>query len=374
MLVHVNPSLGLPLRTSGPPAARAAEEDAVTLSPTAIEKPSIRRLDVFVDPPQPVPRLPRPVLLIPGGRSRRIGLSTITHYLTHGGNNSFGGSYNVDKRTEFEATYQQHGGNVFCLHYSHKFASFEHNAAEIEQAIADIRRVTGHDEIDVVAECKGSQEFREYISQGHDGVRNVIMMVPPNSGLPVGGDFLRILARGIQTLHLPVKKLGQIEVDRESLKAMQSFSTDWSLGPYHNNPHAHRYNSPEQVAKEQKAFHSLTVIGGDGENLFEKWGLPGFPFPSYQGDESVPKFSAYMPHGENFFYKGDRAAHAQVNSHPGALAKLAETLVSDGKPARDENFVVDPPNPAGRVVARSALWLGSFAGRVDTIQNALTGA
>lgn len=346
--------------------------DSVTLGPT-YPKPTLQPRDVFVDPPAPVGKLPRPVLLIPGGRSRTIGLSTISHYLTTDGNNEFGGPYCVNDRQKFEDTYKQHGGDVFCLKYSEQFGSFEHNAGEIKQAIDDIRRLTGAAEIDVVAECKGAMEFRQYLSEGNDGVRNVVLLVPPARGLVAGGDIVKAVANAVDIFHLPIKKLGAIEVTPESLKAMKEFSTDWSIGRYHNNPRFAAYNSAENQARESAVCNSLTVVAGDGENLFEQAGLPGAPFPLFRGDASVPRWSAYLPHAENFFYTGSRAQHARVNSHPGALAKITEALLTDGHPTRDEAFVDHAPPPVKKVALRSAAWTASFAGRVGTLKAMIDG-
>ncbi len=130
---------------------------ASTRTPRAPEIPDTFE-EVLVDPPSPMPKLERPVLLIPGGRSQTVGLPTVIHYLTEGSENVYGGYYRADKPERFEKSYAAHGGDVFNLKYTKNFGTIDRNAEEIKKAIADIRRVTGADEIDVVAECKGSIE------------------------------------------------------------------------------------------------------------------------------------------------------------------------------------------------------------------------
>lgn len=327
---------------------------------------------MLVDPPAPVPRLPRPVLLVAGGSSKPVGLPEVIHYLTWGGNNQFGGVYSADNPQEFEARYRQSPGNVFTLRYTKTFASFEHNAREIKKAIEDIRRLTGADEIDVVAECKGAMETREYLRQGHDGIRNLVMLVPPNHGLVIGGDLAWVVAKAVEKLHLPVKSFFGYPLDKDSFKALSSFSTDWSLGPLHGNKTLHAFNTPQNRAREAAALNSLTVVSGEGKRLLEGQIGPGLPFPLMTGDHSIPNWSAYLPHAQNFFYDGDRAHHGQVKSHPGALAKVAETLATDGHPARDEHYQARAPG-VGRVMLRTAVWTASLAGRLTVAGQALSG-
>ncbi|MEW6281805.1 MAG: hypothetical protein AB1758_24580, partial [Candidatus Eremiobacterota bacterium] len=187
MRVHSTPQ-SLPVRRATPP-------------PAASKPP------VLVDPPAPIPALSRPVLLIAGGSSKEVGLPEVIHYLTAGGNNTFGGVYHVDRRQEFEDNYHKNPGNVFTLQFSKTFASFDHNAGEIARAIEDIRRLTGATEIDVVAECKGAMEARTYLSTrpAEDGIRNLVMLVPPNHGLVIGGDIAWTVSKLVEKLHVPIQ-------------------------------------------------------------------------------------------------------------------------------------------------------------------------
>lgn len=350
-------------------AAPAAEETRGDLDPriAAIEPPP-----KLVDPPKPVARLPRPVLVIAGGSRKEVGLPEVIHYLTKGGNNGFAGVYGVDRKAEIAQEHKANGGNVFTLRYMKQFNSFDQNAKEIRQAIADIRKMTGADEIDVVAECKGAMETREYLREGHDGIRNLVMIVPPNHGIPVGGDLAWTVAQAVQKLHLPIKTFSGYPLDADSFKALGSFSTDWSLGPFRGNKAVHAFNTPENVANESRVLHSLTVVAGEGENLLENQLGPGLPFPLMRGDHSIPNWSAFLPHANNFFYDGERAQHGQVKSHPEALAKIAETLVADGAPVKDEHYQSKAPSVA-RVMTRSTAWTASFAGRVNVAVQSLQG-
>lgn len=364
--------------TAARPAAETAVNggDTVEIRGEAAPPPEVKRLPMFVDPPAPVGKLPRPVLLIPGGNSRKIGLSAIIHYLTHDGNNQFGGSYSVNERQQFSDTYQAHGGDVFCLHFSHQFGGPDRNAAEIKQAIDDLRQLTGHDEIDVVAECKGAVEFLHYIDQGNDGVRNVMLVVPPLRGMPGIGDLLKLTALGIEKLHLPIKKVGEVDIDQESLKGLKDFGTQVSLGGLHNNALLKSINSPEGRERQNQAFHSLTVLLGDGRkiNLMESAGLPGAPFPMYRGDGWVPRWSGFMENGQNFAYAGDRSQHGQMATNGAVMAKITEALLNDGKVTRDENSITHAPPPVARVAARSVLWATSAAGRLGALGMLVAGS
>lgn len=327
----------------------------------------------LVDPPQPVGPLPRPVLLIAGGKSKDVGLPESIHYLTSGGNNKFAGVFGIDRKEELEREYRQNGGNVFTLRYSKAFNSFDQNAKEIKQAVDEIRRLTGADEIDVVAECKGAMEAREYLREGHDGIRNLVMFVPPNHGLTLGGDLLKGVARLLDRLNLPVESIAGYPMDKETLKALGSFSTDWSLGPLRGNKVLHALNTPENRARESEVLNSLTVISGKGKNLLAKQLGPGLPTPLNQGDHAIPTWSAFLSHADNFFYEGDRAHHGDVKSHPDALAKMAETLLSDGNPVKDEAFHESAPG-IGQVMRRAAAWTTSAASRLHVGLQALQGA
>ena len=330
-----------------------------------------------VDPPTPVAGLPRPVLLIKGGSASDLPLPETMHYLTHEGPNSVGGIYRVDKEAEFEQTYQSAEGerNVFGLEYSRPFASFEHNATEIKKAIEAVRRVTGAEEIDVIAECKGAMEMRQYagdIEEGQDGVKNLVMLVPPNHGLTVAGQISWLLAKIVEKVPFMPDKVAGYTTDKDTTKAISSFNTDWKIGPWVANKTLRGYNSPQHIEKEKKAFDSITVVAGEGRNLLTGRLGPGLPLPLLRGDHAIPNWSAYLPHATNFFFDGERAGHGKVKSHPDALAKVVETLLTDGKPELDETYSAEQPG-LFKVGSRMAAWTGSLAGRGLAGHHALTG-
>ncbi len=332
--------------------------------------------EVLVDPPSPMPRLERPVLLIPGGRSQSVGLPTIIHYLTEGSENTYGGYYRADKPERFEQSYAAHGGDVFNLKYTKNFGTIDRNADEIKQAVADIRRVTGADEIDVVAECKGSIEYRQYIQnipEGEDGVRNLVLLVPPNHGIPMVGEYTRLRMELIERLGWEQDKFDGVRLDEESREAFKSFGGDWKIGPLEGNPRIRSFNTPENTAKETRAHNSITVVAGDGFNQLNMKGLPGLPFPWWRGDNEVPRASAFLGHADNFFFDGELGEHVEVKHNPEAIAKIAEALVTDGNPVHDENYASDQPSMT-QVRVRTGLWGVSFAGRMTTAALALNGA
>lgn len=331
----------------------------------------------MVDPPAPVPTLSRPVLLVAGGSSREVSLPETLHYLTKDSANSHGGIYHVEKEAELAEFYEAAEGerNVFTMHYSRNFASFEHNAGELKKAIAAIRRLTGAEEIDVVAECKGAMEMRTYaarVPEGQDGVRNLVMYVPPNHGLTVAGQVLWGLAKLVDKVPIKPDTVGGLSTDRDTLTAASSFNTDWKIGPWTANKTLRQLNSAEHRDKESRAFHSITVIAGEGRNLLKGRLGPGLPFPLLRGDHAIPNWSAYLPHARNFFYDGERAGHGQIKNHPEALAKMAETLTSDGNPVHDLAFSPRQPR-LGAVGLRMAGWTGSLVGRGVAAHQALAG-
>ncbi len=331
-----------------------------------------------VNPPAPVPKLDRPVLLVAGGSARDVSLPETLHYLTHDSSNSLGGIYHVDREAELEEFYQGAEGerNVFTMAYSRPFASFGHNATELKQAISAIRRITGAEEIDVVAECKAAMEMRQYaadVPEGEDGVRNLVMYVPPNHGLTGSGQVLWALAKLVEKSPIKPKSVGGLSTDKDTTTAASSFNTDWKIGPWVANKTLRGYNSQVHRDKESRMFNSLTVVAGEGRNLLQGRLGPGLPLPLLRGDHSIPNWSAYLPHANNFFYDGERAGHGLVKSHPEALAKVAETLTTDGQPQLDHAYSAEQPG-LFKVGARMTAWSGSLAGRGVATHHALTGA
>lgn len=350
--------------------------------------PRVPQVRSLVDPEGPTPKLDRPVLVIPGGTARRHGLPATLHYLTYGGNNVFGGSFRADQRTQFEQSYQTYGGDVFALEYTRAFGSLKENAKEIQAAIEDIQRLTGAQEVDVVAECKGALETRTYLqeSNGNDGIRNFVAIAPPNRGMVGAGDLAFLWSKAVNTFHLPVDSLGN-EVNVEGAGVVPAipikepgvthnlgaFNTDFSLGGWHWNPQLADLNQPENRAKQRAAVNSFTVISGQ-DRSFDPAGGGGIPlpFPALRGDTMVPKWSSFSPDAENFYYGGKRAAHGRVHSHPEGLAKIVETLVSDGHPEKDEAFVEKVPSPA-KAIGRIGLWTASAGSRAYLLAGAMAG-
>ena len=330
------------------------------------------------EPAVPTPRLPRPVLLVKGGSSGALPLAETMNYLDAGPENSVGGIYHVDREEEFEQTYREGDGprNIFGLEYSKKFGSFQHNATEIKRAIEAVKRVTGAEEIDVIAECKGAMEMRQYakdVEEGQDGVRNLVMLVPPNHGLTVAGQINWLLAKAVEKMPFRPKEVAGYTADQDTITALSSFNTDWKIGPWVGNKLLRSYNSPEHVEKEKRVFDSITVVAGEGRNLLKGRLGPGLPLPMLRGDHAIPNWSAYLPHANNFFYDGERSGHGKIKSHPDALAKVVETLLTDGKPSKDVAYCDKQPG-LFKVGARMGAWSGALVGRGVAVHHALTGA
>jgi hypothetical protein len=219
-------------------------------------------------------------------------------------------------------------------------------------------------------------EVRQYatdVKEGEDGIRNLVMYVPPNHGLAVAGQVMWGLSKLFDKLPFTPDKIGQYSTDKDTLTAISSFNTDWELGPWKFNKTLTNYNSQEHRDKESRMFKSITVIAGEGRKLLQGKIGSGLPLPLMTGDQAIPNWSAYLPHAENFFYDGERSGHGHVKSHPDALAKMAQTLVSDGVPERDEAFSESQPGLKG-VGIRTASWVGSTVGRGIAAKVALSGA
>jgi hypothetical protein len=353
-----------------PPGSQpAAAGEQPPAGPASGPRPSgIKARIPLYAPSTPVPKLERPLVLIAGGVSRHIGLKPVIHYFCEGSENRFGGSYCVDRAGQFEDEYRKKGGNVFTLQFSQQFGSFEHDAAEIRQFINDVRRLTGSAEVDVVAECKGAMSFREYVREGVEGVRNVVELVPPNRGIPVAGNLIALASL------LPFKKLGAIKLNRDSRHAMREFRTDWRFLGLKGNPQIRRLNTPQNLEHEKQSLHSLTVVAGTG-NLQGQRKIIGRILPAEvnEGDDSVPEWSAFATNANNFFYAGERSVHPMVQAHPGALAKVADAIVSDGHPQKDANYRAAVPTGT-RVAIETGVLATGFVARAAAFKAAVTGA
>lgn len=279
-----------------------------------------------------VPPLSRPLLLIPGGVSRERAFPRMVHTLSGDGANRFGGAYRVDREDRFRS--EADGAAFFTLEYSRNFGTLERNAGEIAHAIECIRQVTGSEKVDVVAECKGAIEAREYLRQGGDHIGHLILLVPPNHGFPIGGLLVKLFAKVTKLLHLPIKSLRGIPLDQESLEALQSFNLEINIGPWHANKYLYRLNRPENLANERARTESMTIIGGDGHRFWEGTLGPGFWIPFLEGDQSVPRWSVRLPKVQTYFVRGRGGFHAKVQGNPVVHAKIVEILT--GKPMPPE--------------------------------------
>jgi hypothetical protein len=307
-----------------------------------------------------MPRLERPLLVACGGISRPTGLFYVIHYFTHGGNNRFAGVFNADHPQTLDAEYNKTQGNVFSVEFSRQFGRIERNADELKQAVERVKQLTGAPEVDVVLECKAAIEGRKALQTQCEGIRNAILLVPPNHGLTFEGNLSTLASK---LLH---KKLLDVDLNDESREALKQFRTDWRLGPLHGNRWLEELNKPQNLIAERKQVHSLTVIGGTANSLFGaflKGG--GLPMPIFSGDSMVPEWSAFHPLANNFFYDGKRSMHGQIQSHPQALAKMAEAVLTDGAPVKDEHYRSRVAS-VRRVWGESLATIGGFASRLAT--------
>ncbi|MCA9797084.1 MAG: hypothetical protein KC910_34980, partial [Candidatus Eremiobacteraeota bacterium] len=342
-----------------------------------LKKPELPAARALIHPDPPIAKLDRPLLIVPGGNSRDWGLPAVIHYLCHGSENVYGGSFRVDALERLEETYQAFGGDVFSLEFTHEFGNLEDNAAEVARAVEAVKRVTGVSEIDLVAECKGAVETRKFLQDGGTGIRNFVQMVPPNHGMPVGGDLSSLIARLSVGLGLGIERLTFFPVAPDTLDTFDGMRTDISLGPLQWNPRLAALNRPEGLAKEQRAVHSTTILMGDRRPLVERKVRLGklkldLAVPGHQhvGDGSVPLWSAALPHAQHFAFAGMLAEHGRFPFHPKALAKMTEVLQSDGAPVHDQAYLAKPPTPT-QAATLTALDVGGLAGKVNTLATGL---
>lgn len=341
--------------TTGPVTTRAHN----------IEAPRLPGSELLVDPPAPTPELARPVLVVPGGNSRSWGLPAVMHYLCFGENNQYGGSIRADRLDQFQQVYSAHGGNVFAIEYTRRFGTVEDNARELTSVIEAVRRASGADEIDIVAECKGALETRTHLQEVGEGVRNVVQIVPPNRGMPVMGELATMVAQLSESLGLGLDKVSHFPISDYTIDTFKSMRTDLGGGW---NPTLERLNTPEGLAREAAAVNSTIVLMGTGRRQLY------LPSRRLMGDDSVPPWSARLDYADHFSFHGkDRAQHGLLASHPEALAKMTEALVNDGRAAHDVHYVEELPSLKG-AVAGLALSAASLVGQGVALKTAWSGA
>ncbi len=357
------------------------EKSLQVLSSGSVKRPYLPKSRALTLPDPPVPKLGRPVLVVPGGNSRSWGLPAVLHYLCHGDHNTYGGALRVDQLDKLEETYEAHGGDVFSLQFTREFGGIETNSVEIGEAVEALKRITGAESVDVVAECKGCIETRRYLQDGGDGIRNFVQMVPPNRGMPVGGDLSSIASKLIVGLGLGVERLTFFPVCEDTLDTFEDMRTDIRLGPFHWNPRLAEMNTREGFLKEEKAVHSTTILMGKKMPLAEHTvKIAGLRIPmavpgrQHWGDASVPQWSAALPHAYHFELDGFLSHHGRFPHHPEALEKMAETLVTDGNPRRDDDHYVGSPPEASWAAMRTGLDLTATIGRFSTGIMAASGA
>lgn len=309
---------------------------------------------------QRTPRLQRPVLIVPGGKSIEKGMPWILRTLTRGRNNHFAGSYHVDRVGDLEKNMREKpDGNVFFMHHREEFGTIDGNAADVGRAIEDIKRLTGSEQVDVIGDCRGVLEAREYVRQGGEGIRNLIEFAPPGRGFPLQGNMLWLASK-----LWPGDRIFDYPLDEQGREALGSFRLDWHIGPVSGNPVLRNLNSEENLAHEKDTLNSITVFAGDGNNYAQSensW-FPGFSMPFVKGDGSVPLWSTVRANADNFVYTGKNTSHQSLNRNKAALAKMTEVLVTDGNPTKDEHYLEELPSFAGAQL-QGAAWVGSLAGR-----------
>lgn len=308
---------------------------------------------------EPVPRLPRPLLLIQGARNTEASFTDMRGYLTREGNNGFGGAYAIEAEPEFLENYRKNGGNIFTMVFTGIMKPLEEDGREIGKAVRCIREITGSDKVDVVAECKGALGFREYIRQDGSHLGHVILLVPPNQGFTPAADLGYWIARTQRFFHLPFRKLNGYPVTRETLQVFKTIRTNVKIGPWKRNKVLYRLNQPENLARERGKTESITVITGAGFRFLQGLAGPGFPIPGFKGDQWIPVWSAKLPHADNYLVYGEGGKHRNVKKNPVVFAKIVQILTGKPMPPELEREIkLDAParqEPGAAQIPRSAL-------------------
>jgi hypothetical protein len=275
---------------------------------------------------QTIPHLSNPLLLIPGGTSQKHGLLSIARYLHKGNNNRYVGDFEIGNREKFVENFKKKSGNMASLHYSREFGSFEQNAEEIKAAIDSIREAAGSDKVDIVAECKGAIETREYLRKGGDHIGNLILLVPPNHGIPIGIGLLWPFAKIQKFIHISLPSVRGYALNPETQKAILDFRPDFHFRKWHTNRYFKKLNSPENLESEKKKTQTLTVLAGSDIQHLKGKRFPGIPGKWLKGDGLVPSWSAKLPNAENYFIHGKEYIHAEFKFSPVVHAKIGEIL------------------------------------------------
>ncbi|MBI4425126.1 MAG: hypothetical protein HY554_15450 [Elusimicrobia bacterium] len=267
--------------------------------------------------PQPVKRLPRPVLLVAGGRSKPFGLKALAELLTAGGANRFGGVFNVARQGEFAAGFRAAAPSdaqwVFTLERSRPFAPFGHDAAELGEALRALSELTGS-RLDCVAESKAAVEARLYLLDGGDRIAHLVLLSPVVGGLPIQGEAAWLGAK-----LLPLAE--------ETRKTLEGWATDVKLGPWVWNRELRRLNLPANRALARSRLARLTVVAGAGHDLFAGRGRPGLPLPWWRGDGSAPlAHTLRLGADATMTFEGEGTLHGELLTHPEALRAVADAL------------------------------------------------
>jgi hypothetical protein len=292
-----------------------------------------------------IPRLSNPLLLIPGGTSQKFGLRAIARYLQKGGNNRYVGDFQIGNEEKFIQQMRNRSGNMASLYYSREFGSLEGNAQEIKAAVDSIREATGSDKVDIVAECKGAIETREYLKEGGDHVGNFILLVPPNHGIPIGIGSLWPIIKMQKFLHFPFPQVRGYSLTPETGDTILNFRPDFHIGKWHTNRYFKKLNSPKNLEAEKKKTESLTVLAGSDIRQLKGKYFPGIPGKWLKGDGLVPEWSARLPNAENIFIHGKKYIHADFKFNPVIHAKIAEILTGIPVPARMAKQIIKKDCP-----------------------------
>lgn len=161
-----------------------AEPDQVCLSPRASQQL------------QTYPHQLGGVLVLPGLCEKGEHLKGVIDHLSQGGNNQHGGILNARFMKDYpleriahmsnaelrQALQLNPEGNLFAMTYTKNDNPIAKNAGEVKWATEVVARLTGDQQVDLVAHSKGGLDARKYLEDPQEKVGKLITIGTPHRG------------------------------------------------------------------------------------------------------------------------------------------------------------------------------------------------
>jgi pimeloyl-ACP methyl ester carboxylesterase len=264
-------------------------------------------------PSTPPPSLSRPVLFVHGFNSSEKGFKTLKKYLTSGKEpqNTYGGLIHAGDRDEL-----RDDGMVFELRFSKPWNPIEKNADELKEAIENISRRTGYDEIDVVTHSMGGLDTRKYLMNGDEKIHRLVMVAPPNHGAYAANVELHLREEHGMPIHPPTD-------NPDVVKTLHELSYVSKKEGDPGNTFLYDLNKDWNI---QKSRAEITIIAGSGTPTLVPGGM------TRMGDDLVTEESARMPDTEFISIYGPmKDRHGKIMRDPKVQELIGEILTREDK-------------------------------------------